>query len=55
MNEPKVTFHKLTVYTVGFDISYEVIKDHFDWLVTELQEKTDLKVADYQVDEWNND
>mgnify|MGYP001185354115 FL=1 len=55
MTEPKVVFKKLTVYTVGFDEPDDVVQNHFDWLVTELQDKTDLKVADWKVEEWNND
>tara|TARA_R100001163_G_C4956310_1_gene121977 strand:+ start:98 stop:262 length:165 start_codon:yes stop_codon:yes gene_type:complete len=54
MTEPKVKFRKLTVYYVAFDEDDKDISSNIDWIVGQA-DQTDLRVADYEIEEWNND
>jgi len=51
---PKVMFKKLTVWYVSFDESENDVDSNIDWIVQQA-DKTELRVADYHIEEWNND
>ena len=54
MTEPQVKFRKLTVYYVAFDEDDKDISSNIDWIVGQA-DQTDLRVADYEIEEWNNE
>lgn len=54
MTEPKVMFKKLTVWYVSFDESEKDVDSNIDWIVQQA-DQTELRVADYHIEEWNND